>query len=646
MQSHIVIEKYEKDIFDMYMRMHPNAPKDRVQELISELSDKTIIDIACNLHNNVSHETVETTMLATYDWIVQRNPIITGNGTYFKQHSEYLSPSITMLEFVQKHRSKLKTRMYTYEKGTSGYINDNNGQINVKVVMNADYGGSGTTASPFFSVYIPSATTSTAKNITTTLICCLEFLCGNNDKWAKANSINELYDMINIVLTTPDEDREFIDDDTFTPEEVCQWLCSRCSNITMDDQLYLLKFLHTLDVKDLRKLMLANNLRLVLRLYLHENIARVMSYLKRHKIDIENITEDTLHDCGFGVHTPNEIINDVNIINRIVIDNCVYPFILNDVEVRAKNMKRIIVCVTDTDSLMVHFSHLRKEFQSDDDPAFRDSCLLASAMGMRLFVEAIIPKMVSDIAISMNVEDKHYRDKLSFKNEFGFLAMALLAKKMYASSMFFQEGKPRDVHEIAITGLSFKKRDAAAFLEPIMLNLYDKYILTNKEISVSSLYEQYMFIRQKIIDELRYSVEYFKVLTYNNPAAYDANRVLPDQIRGSIVWNNLMPDEEIIESDRVKVIPLSFDLLEQNSNVEHASEILRLSLIENENKKHNPVICIPDHYKEMPNWLSPLIDVEFTTDKLLSPFKQLFGLFDFYLADTRGGTITSNMIYL
>jgi hypothetical protein len=40
---------------------------------------------------------------------------------------------------------------------------------------------------------------------------------------------------------------------------------------------------------------------------------------------------------------------------------------------------------------------------------------------------------------------------------------------MYASAMFVQEGSPRNIHEIAVSGLSFKKRDAAEFLEPIMV---------------------------------------------------------------------------------------------------------------------------------------------------------------------------------
>ena len=56
--------------------------------------------------------------------------------------------------------------------------------------------------------------------------------------------------------------------------------------------------------------------------------------------------------------------------------------------------------------------------------------------------------------------DEYYRKKFVFKNEFRFSAKALIAKKMYASSMFVQEGSPRDIHDIAISGLSFKKRDA------------------------------------------------------------------------------------------------------------------------------------------------------------------------------------------
>lgn len=628
----------------MYIKTHPNVNPDKVRQLIEQLTNQSFRNIPCEMHNNITHETLQTSMVDVFEWVEDRGPIISGNGTFFKQHKECLSPTVKMLEKLQSNRKKKKKEMYSYPKGSIEYTNANVAQMSIKVIMNADYGGSGTPMSPFFSQYIPPATTQSAKAITTTLICCLEFISDNNDSWAKLNGINELFDMVFIILNTSNEDRQLIND-TYTVNEVTERLISKANNITSNDIKVLKMFLSTLSSSDLTKLMLAFNVRLVLKKYLSTSVENVMSYIKNHPIDLDNITEESIHVSGFGVKPPDEIADDINYINRVVVDNCVYPFMLNDNEVRATNMERIIVCVTDTDSLMVHFASYIDEFQSGTDN-FRDSCLFATTLGMRLFVESIIPKMVEDVALYCNIEDKYYRDKFVFKNEYAFLAMALFAKKMYASSMFVQEGKPRNPHDIAVTGLSFKKRDSAEFLEPIMLELYDKYVLTTEHVNVEGILDEFYALRNKLKNVIDTDPSYYKVLSVKDVSAYDQSKVLPAQMRGSIVWNNLMPDEEILPMDRVIVIPLSFKLMQQNTNIGMVNEVLRLSLIDNADMKTDPVICLPEHYKTIPEWIQPIIDTEYAIDKLLMPFKQLLGLFDVYTADTRAGMIPSRMIFI
>ena len=648
-----IMDRYEQRVFDMYLQTHPDADPVKVMGLIRQLTDSRLKNIPCVLHNDVTREKINTTVIDTFDWIDSREPIITGNGTFTKQHEEELSPTVKMLEKLQKDRDIKKKEMYTYPKGSIEYMNAYVGQISIKVIMNADYGGSGTPLSPFFSVYIPPATTGSAKAITTTLICCLELLSGNTDRWAKLNCINELYDFIFIVLNEDTSDRQMIID-TFSVEEVLQRLLSMVNEYTLQDAQILKLYLGTLGDSDRCKLMLAFNVRYVLTHYVVNEIHDIMDYLKSNPVDFDNITKESLDDditkeslakSGYGVDIPEQIIDVVNYVGKVVVDNCVYPFFPNDNEVRANNMKRLIVCVTDTDSLMVHFSSYIKEFQADVGN-FRDTCIIASAFGMRLFIENVIPKMVENIAISSNVKDKYYRDKLIFKNEFAFSAMALFAKKMYAASMFVQEGSPRDPHDIAVTGLSFKKRDSAEFLEPIMLEWYDKYILTTKNIDVSGILNECYALRDKLSREITTDPSYYKVLSVKDISVYDASKSLPAQIRGSIVWNNIMPDEEILPMDRVIVIPLSFDLLEQNKHNGNVAEVLRLSLIDNPNKKIDPVICLPEYYKTIPDWIQPVIDDKTAIDKLLSPCKQILGLFDVYTAETKGGMIPSRMVFI
>ena len=626
----------------IYMKMHPDANPEKVRHHIEELAARQFKDIPCQLHNNITHERIDTSVCSVFDWIEQRSPIISGNATFFKQHEEYLAPIVVMLETLKKERSAVKKKMYQYDKNSVEYALLNTEQLSIKVIMNADYGGSGTTLSPFYSPYIPPATTGSAKVMTTTLICCLEMLTGNQDKWSKIQTINGLYDMIHIVLNDK-EDRDIIVR-SYGVEEVTYALLSFVRWYNNDDIKYLKAYLSTLSEYDLSKLRHAFNVKYVLTEFLRDDVVKCMKYLIDHQMRWDNVTKDTLYEAGYGVKAPEEIVDSIEKIKQVVLDNCCYPFILNDNEVRAAEMERLIVCVTDTDSLMVHFAAYLDEFQARIE-SFRNSCIIASALGMRLFIEGIIPRMTKYLTIGCNIKDEYYRKKFVFKNEFGFLAMALVAKKMYASSCFVQEGNPRDIHAIAVSGMSFKKRDAAEFLEPIMVKLYDKYILTSEHVSIGGILDEYTALRNKLLCEIDTNPKYYQVMGLKDISAYDANHALPAQMRGALIWNELSPDEQLMPMDRVIIIRLSFDLMEKYANTDQRiADTLRMTLTNNENRKQDPFICLPEHYREIPDWIRPIIDREGSVDKLLTPFKQMLSLFDVMVAETKTGAVSSRML--
>ena len=661
-----IVKHYADTLCEMYMNLHPELNRGEVHRKIQEFVMSSFKNIPCRMRNNTTHEQFDTTMTDVLDWIEHRNPIITGNGTFFKQHSEYKAPIIDMLEQLKITRSGVKKEMLQFDKKSFQYINLDIKQGNIKVIMNADYGGSGTTYSPFYSLYIPPATTGTAKNITTSLICCLEFVSGNLDKWCKLRDINELFDMIYIVLTDT-EDREFINDE-YSVKDVLRWLVSRLLYCVPEDVIVIEQFLNTLEKKDLTKLMLAFNTKLVIRNYLQNELTIISQYMMEHQLDItKKITKESLFESGFGVKAPDQLVETFEHVKKVILDNCCYSFILNDVETRADQMIREVVCVTDTDSLMVHFASYVDTFQTRCGD-FRDSCLMATAIGLRLFVEdgGIIPKFVEYVAQGCNINDPYYRKKFKFKNEFGFLTMALVAKKMYATSCFVQEGSPRDIRNIEISGMSFKKRDAAEFLGPIMCDIYENDILIPSKIRVEAILDRYYEVRNEILDNIDKGTEYYRVQGLKHVNAYEKSPSLPEAMRGALIWNVLNPDEEMQAMDRVIVITLSWDLLNQYRGTDQRIELLerfnrqlstqdchdaltagctrRSLLIDNDNMSKDPIICIPEIYKDIPDWIRPCIDKNGECDKLLSPFKQVLSLFDVYMADTKNGMIASRMV--
>jgi hypothetical protein len=97
--------------------------------------------------------------------------------------------------------------------------------------------------------------------------------------------------------------------------------------------------------------------------------------------------------------------------------------------------------------------------------------------------------------------------------------------------------------------------------------------------------------------------------------------------------------------DRVFVIPLSYAFMERNMNPT-MQRLYDLLSAEDPSHKKDPYISLPETYEEIPDWLSGAIDPDFVVDKLLTPFKQLLGLFDVVIVDTKGGCTAARMIYI
>lgn len=634
-----IVEEYVDEIAKIYVEMYPETEYAIAKRLAAEIISESLIDIPCTLHNDTYHEYVDTSVLDVLNWLDQRKPIITGNGTFFKQHEEYLAPSIRVLETWLSKRKKIKKEMFKYPKGSIEYNNKNTGQLNQKVICNADYGEGGSPLSSSYSIYIPPATTGSAKNLTTSLLCILELFITNNDEYILLKDINELFDFIRNVLN---DDREKHNEVTFNfdPETVAKRLYNMMRRKTKNDYYLLYNYMCTLDTTSRSKLMFAFNIRLLLTNILYGEANQLGTYFTHHMIALNDCTKESLQLAGFGETAPEAVSDLFEHVANVIVDTCVYPFIPNDVEFRADNAKRRIVGVVDTDSLMLHFAALINEFQVDTGN-FKLSCICGSAFGTRLFANYIVPQFVDYYARRCGIKDPYYRAKFSFKNEFTFAVMILFQKKMYLSSMFVQEGNPRDIHEIDAKGVSFKKRDTADFLEPVILQICDECIMSSDDINVHEVIERYKRLHNEIKHKVIHDISCYKKSSLKDKDAYDQTKELPMQMRGAIIWNEIS-DEQMQPMDRVYVVPLSFDLLSKSNNI----RTMKLYNLCKVHCRKEACICLPETYKTIPDWIAEGIDAEYNTDKLLAPFKQILQGLNVYLPDTAGSFKCTNMLYL
>ena len=133
-----IVNEYEDMVVRMYMKTHPNVDPGRVRQLVSNQIQNQFQDIPVKMDNNIRHETFDTTMTQVFEWMKERKPIISSNGTFFMQHAEYLSPTVLFLETLQKDRKDTKKKMYQFPKGSIQYLNLNCAQGQIKVIMNSD----------------------------------------------------------------------------------------------------------------------------------------------------------------------------------------------------------------------------------------------------------------------------------------------------------------------------------------------------------------------------------------------------------------------------------------------------------------------------------------------------------------------------
>lgn len=233
------LQLYKKRMVKVMCRINPNWDKDKVEQIVLDMIKKNVKNPKVDLDNNFTGEHKETTLLSVFDWALTREPIIAGNGTFYKNQNEALNPITKMLDDMASNRKAYKKEMFkvgeTIGFGSPEYKDLDRLQNNEKINMNSYYGGSGAPSSAFFSKWSGPATTLTAQSVISTAETMFEsFLAGNyiylnlteliewcetvlkNDKdlelddFIELASKNDLFDLLNSKILQPEENDEEI----------------------------------------------------------------------------------------------------------------------------------------------------------------------------------------------------------------------------------------------------------------------------------------------------------------------------------------------------------------------------------------------------------------------------------------------------
>ena len=118
------LNNYKKEMTKIMLTIDPSLDKDFVEDVVLDMIKKNVKNPRVILDNNYTGENRETTLLSVFDWVLERKPIICGNGTFYKNQYEAINPIAKMLENFLAQRKAYKKAMFKVEDNTSAKYKD------------------------------------------------------------------------------------------------------------------------------------------------------------------------------------------------------------------------------------------------------------------------------------------------------------------------------------------------------------------------------------------------------------------------------------------------------------------------------------------------------------------------------------------
>lgn len=118
------IKKYNKNMTEIMTQINPEWDKDFIESTIMDMVKENIKNPEVTLDNNYTGESRDTSLLSVLDWMLNRKPIIAGNGTFYMNQHEAINPIAKMLENFLSQRKAYKKAMFKIEDVTSPEYKD------------------------------------------------------------------------------------------------------------------------------------------------------------------------------------------------------------------------------------------------------------------------------------------------------------------------------------------------------------------------------------------------------------------------------------------------------------------------------------------------------------------------------------------
>lgn len=659
-------KNYLNNVVETIKHIDPSLKKDDIEKVVAKILKQKLKDPTIIMDNNVTGDGATITLTELCNWIDKRNPVISGNATFYMQPKEMMSPTSFMLRSLKKGRKAVKKEMFKYLPQSDEYQMLDLDQGNKKVIMNAEYGGSGAPTAAFYTKYSPAATTLMAQSIITTMAAFFEGYVGDNQKYF---NLNECIDWMNIVINKKEKipnwisvpnskevsDRiklHFYEADASVFPIIDEYV-NNCN----DDQLIYLYYANNMKELVKRNPKIALLIRRILTsLPLLEATADTIpdqykdkypwSPDGKHILDYNKWVSKEMFLDPYNI--PEVISNDMEKLISIFAQFLYVEYIVPDSIIKLNNHYRNTVLLVDTDSNVIN-ADLFVSF------ILNEVCPGESFGRRKLYNEMILVNVLASCLDHCVIKildfygrchnmDEDSRAELTMKNEFMFKRFFLMkVKKRYAASIALREGNIMIPFKLEIKGMDFIKAGVTDDIANKFTSMLEKYILFSDELELHEMMRELKYFEKEIYHDLKKGgTRFLKPHMYKAKEAYkqlkdDSGRVIGSQawslpvFRASTVWNELYPDRKIYSLDRVKIIKLTITGLQDLEKIkdkypeEYNLALNRIFKNEDPNiqKSGLKVIALPSTVKEIPEWIIPFIDYDLIISDVISSFQSV-----------------------
>ena len=642
-------------IIDPQLKDYPDKVKNIVTALIKgQMADPTIV-----MDNNVVGVSRNITLTELCSYLDTEKPVVSGNATFYAQPTELRSPTSNMLLALKKKRKESKKKMFSYPPGSDEYMMLDLDQMNQKVIMNADYGGSGTKTAAFYTKYNPPATTLMAQSIITTMAAFFESFVGDNQKFY---SINEFMDWAYAVKK---KCKMNLDNWVKIPNrsEVKDRIHSHFIEQSSFDLRIVDKYIDNIDTSHLTYLYYANNLNRFIGDHSRPQrlLESILSKLPKMTAAIKEVpapyqSEFTSvsdynkfmsKEMFLNPYAPPECISkDISEFIDVITKYIYVEYLTPDSIVRLNNHKRNTVLLVDTDSNIINADLFvnyvtTKLFRGQSfgrEPMYNDM-ILVNVLAATL--DRSVANILDYYGRRHNM-DADSRGQLVMKNEFMFRRLFLMdVKKRYSASIVLREGNIIVPFKPEIKGMDFIKAGISTEVENKFKDMLCNHILFSDELELHELMSDIKSFEREIYETTKSGdsrflkqAQYKPLNSYATKIDANGNKVSmgwSNQVfRGSYIWSELLPEQKINVLDQVKIVklnvnkPSDLDIIKDKfpEMYNRIMDVVYINGTPEIKKAGLKSICIPVNI-EIPEWMRPLINYDIIISDIISSFRSI-----------------------